>query len=219
MRADRSPMAPYPRIEDIGSQDPYPPQAYHTQRASRSVHVDFTNWTQGPLNVTDVGSTGAAVYTVTLTSRRQQMKFFPSGSQSYFATVDLRTVGPTVEANIHNHNVTIGVKTRLKKEGVYISPSLQGATLVWKSQTMKVVDLELRDGNGIPLAQFNPHPSWSRLKAGRLDLFGPSVSSGTLMEEVMVTCFALVYTTIIEQEAAAAGARRGSSSPGSLSPV
>ncbi|KAL2796981.1 hypothetical protein BJX66DRAFT_298544 [Aspergillus keveii] len=212
-------MAPYPRIEDIGSQDPYPPQAYHTQNASRSLHVDFTNWTQGPLNVTEGGPGGAASYTITLTSRRHQMKFSPSGSQNCFATVDLRTMGPAVESNIHSHNVTIGVKTRLKKEGVYISPSLQGATLVWKSQTMKVVDLELRDGNGIPLAQFNPHPSWSRQKAGRLDLFGPSVSNGTLMEEVMVTCFALVYTTIIEQEAAAAGARGGSSSPGSLSPV
>ncbi|KAJ0417506.1 hypothetical protein BJY00DRAFT_200222 [Aspergillus carlsbadensis] len=218
-RSDGSPMAPYPKIEDIGSQDPYPPQAYHTQSASRSVHVDFSNWTQGPLNVTEGSPDGVATYTITLTGRRQQMKFSPSGSQSCFATVNLRTMGPTVEANIHSHNVTIGVKTRLKKEGLYVSPSLQGATLVWKSQTMKVVDLELRDGNGIPLAQFNPHPSWSRRKAGRLDLFGPSVSNGTLMEEVMVTCFALVYTTIIEQEAAAAGARGGNSSPGSLSPV
>ncbi|KAL2831300.1 hypothetical protein BJY01DRAFT_240152 [Aspergillus pseudoustus] len=209
----------YPKAEDMESQDPYPPQTYHTQNASRSIHVDFTGWTQGPLNVTEGSPSGAALYTMTLTSRRQQMKVSPAGSQTTIATIDLRSLGPVVQLKFHSHDIAIGITTRLKKEGVYISPSLHGVTLTWKSQTMKVVDLELRDGNGIPLAQFNPHTSWSRRKAGRLDLFGPSVSDGRLMEEIMVTCFALVYTTIVEQEAAAASARGGTSSPGSVSSV
>ncbi|KAL3457236.1 hypothetical protein BJX64DRAFT_293314 [Aspergillus heterothallicus] len=217
-RSGESPMGQSPKIEDMQSQDPYPPLAYHTQSATRSIHVDFTGWTQGLLQVTEGGPSGTPVYTVTLTSRRRQMKFSRVGSQTILATVNLRSLGPVIEASIHGHDIGIGVKTRLKKEGVYISPSLQNATLTWKSQTMKVVDLELRDGNGIPLAQFNPHLAWSRRKAGRLDLFGPSVSDGRLMEEIIVTCFALVYTTIIEHEAAVAGARGGTSSPGSVSP-
>ncbi|KAL2812622.1 hypothetical protein BJX63DRAFT_240897 [Aspergillus granulosus] len=217
--SDTGPMAPYPKIENLESQDPYPPQSYHTLSASRSIHVEFSDCTQGPVNVTEDGPGGATLYTVSLTNRRQQMKVSPAGSRAVLATVDLRGLGPVLEAKIGSHIITIGVKTRLKKEGVYSSPWLQGATLKWKSQTMKVVDFELRDENGIPLAQFNPHPSWSRRKAGRLDLFGPSVSDGSLMEEIMVTCFALVYTTIIQQEAIAAGAGAGTSSPGSVSPV
>ncbi|KAL2864826.1 uncharacterized protein BJX67DRAFT_383453 [Aspergillus lucknowensis] len=215
---DDGPMAPYPRIEDLQHQEPYPPQSYHTRNISRSVYIDFSGWTQNSLQISEGGPGGVSIYTVDLTARNPQMKFFVAGDPRIpFATVTLGAFNTNVQVSIHNHSITINVKSRLKKEGVFQSPSLGNAPLTWKSRSMKQFDFELRDGNGIPLAQFNPHPSWALRKAGRLDLFGPSVSSGQLMEEIMVTAFALVHSTNIQLEAATCGA--GASSPGSVSSV
>ncbi|KAL2826427.1 hypothetical protein BDW59DRAFT_160948 [Aspergillus cavernicola] len=203
---DEGPMAPYPKIEDMESQDPYPPQSYHTRSVSRSLHIDFTGWTQKPLRITDGGPNGPVVYTVDLTNRKPEMKVFAADEhQAPFATATLNVSSSKIEIQLYNHDITMSVKSRLKKEGIYESPSLENAPLMWKSRSMKLFDFELRDGNSIPLAQFNPHPSWSLRKAGRLDCFGPSVSNGQLMEEIMVTAFALIHSTNIQLEAATAG--------------
>ncbi|KAL4924264.1 uncharacterized protein BDV17DRAFT_220150 [Aspergillus undulatus] len=197
------PMAPYPKIEDMESQDPYPPQSYHTRQPSRSIYIDFTGWTQSHVHVREGGPRGAVIYTLDLTSRDLQMKFFAAGSRTTLASV--KASSPDLEATIRGHRISMYIWTRLKKEAKFNSPSLQGASLTWKSRSMKVVDFELRDVNSIPLSQFHPHPSWSRRKAGRLDLFGPSVSNGQLMEEIMVTAFALVHSTGLQLDAATGG--------------
>ncbi|KAL3480528.1 hypothetical protein BJX99DRAFT_220350 [Aspergillus californicus] len=200
---DEGPMAPYPNIQDMETRDPYPPQSYHTRSVSRSIHIDFSGWTQKPVHVTEGGPSGAVIYTLHLTSRNPQIKFVTAkGSPATFATVGFQDPSSELDIQVYNHRITMDVKTRLKKEGTYRSPSLENAPLTWKSRSTKLVDFELRDGNGIPLAQFNPHPSWSLRRAGRLDLFGPSVSDGRLMEEIMVTAFALVHSTTIQLEAA-----------------
>ncbi|KAL4781107.1 hypothetical protein BJX76DRAFT_24503 [Aspergillus varians] len=185
------------------SPDPYPPQSYHTLTSSRSIYVDFTGWSQKIIHVADGSPSGATIYTVDLASQKPQMKFFAAGeSTTPLATVVVRA-NSNLEVTIHGHKLAIETKTRLKKEGKYNSPLLANAPFTWKSRSMKVVDFELRDTNAIPLAQFNPQPSWHRRKAGRLDLFGPSVSNGRVMEEIMVTAFALVHSTNIQLEAAA----------------
>ncbi|KAL4865775.1 hypothetical protein BDV12DRAFT_145945 [Aspergillus spectabilis] len=204
---DEGPLAPYPRIEDMETQDLYPPQSYYTRPPSRSVHIDFTGWSQKRLQVTEGGPGGAIIYTVDLTTRNRQMQVFSvEEPHTSFATAILQPTSSIIQLSIHEHNVTMDVKTRLKKEAMFESPSLENAPLIWKSRSMKMVDFELRDANGIPLAQFNPHPSWSRRKAGRLDLFGPSVSTGQLMEEIIVTAFALVHSANTQLDAAAEGA-------------
>ncbi|KAL4806080.1 hypothetical protein BDV18DRAFT_138640 [Aspergillus unguis] len=184
------------------SQDPYPPQAHHTQTPTRSVHIDFTGWQQTPVKVTEGTPSGAVIYTVDLT-RRPQMKFLVGTSQTSLATVSVQALGSSLGVAMHGRNITVDIKSRLKTEGNYKSPSLQNASMTWKSRSMKVFDFELRDSNAVLLAQFNPHSSWSRHKAARLDLFGPSVSNGRLMEEIVVTGVALVHSTMLQLEAAA----------------
>ncbi|KAL5333132.1 hypothetical protein BJX70DRAFT_406533 [Aspergillus crustosus] len=201
---DEGPMAPYPKIEDMETQDLYPPQSYYSRPPSRTVHVDFTGWTQRHLQVTEGGPGGALAYTVKITTREPQLQMFTLIEPNVpLATATFNPSGSTIQISIHRHKFPIDVRARLKKEGKFESPTLQNAPLTWKSRSMKMVDFELRDGNGIPLAHFNPHPSWSRRKAGRLELFGPSVSTGQLMEEIMVTAFALVHSAILQLEAVA----------------
>ncbi|RDW74276.1 uncharacterized protein DSM5745_06938 [Aspergillus mulundensis] len=200
----RGPVAPYANLQDM-AQDPYPPQSYHTRKPSRSIHIDLTGWEQKAIPITEGGPGGAVLYTADLTRSTSQMRFFAGQSQTTLATVNAQAPNSRIAVNMHGHNITMHITTRLRKEAKYGSPSLQNAPMTWKSQSMKVVDFELRDGNAIPLAQFNPHPSWSRREAGRLDLFGPSVSSGRLMEEIVVTAVALVHSTNIQLEEAAGG--------------
>lgn len=133
------------------------------------------------------------------------MKFLVGASQTSLATAVVRPSSSSLQVVIHGQNLIMNVSSRLKTEAQYTSPSLQNAPMTWKSRTMKVFDFELRDGNGIALAQFHPHPSWSRRKAGRLDMFGPSVSNPRLMDEIVVTAVALVHSTILQLEAAASG--------------
>ncbi|KAL4913884.1 hypothetical protein BDW62DRAFT_191669 [Aspergillus aurantiobrunneus] len=193
-------MPPYP---DTESQAPSPSQSYHTRTVSRSIHIDFNGWAQKQLQITEGGPGGAVIYSADL-ARKFQMKFFTGTSGTSLATV-VNRANSHLEVAMHGQKITIDIKTRLKKEGRYESPSLEYAPLTWNSRSMKVYDFELRDGNGIPLAQFNPHPSWTRRKTGRLDFFGPGVGSGRPMEEIMVTAFALVHSTALELEAATAG--------------
>ncbi|KAL4935333.1 hypothetical protein BDV06DRAFT_228929 [Aspergillus oleicola] len=196
-------MTPYSRVEDMESQDPYPRQGHHTRQPSRSIYVDFTGWSQRPIQIAEGGPGGAVIYTIDVTGHNLQMRFYPAGSRALLASV--QASAPNLEATIHGRRITMDIKTRLKKEGKFASPSSHNAPLTWKSRSMKVVDFELRDSNAILLAQFHPHPSWSRRKAGRLDFFGPSVSHGQLMEEIMVTAFALVHSTSLQLEAATGG--------------
>ncbi|KAL4876447.1 hypothetical protein BJY04DRAFT_199980 [Aspergillus karnatakaensis] len=204
---DEGPMAPYPQIQDMETPDLYPPQSYYNRPPTRSVHLDFTGWAQRQIQVTEGDPSGAAIYNITFSSREPQMKVFPLGAPTTpIATAVLPLSGSVIQLSFYGRNITMGVRTRLKKEGSYNSPSMENAPLMWKSRSMKMVDFELRDANGIPLAQFNPHPSWSRRKAGRLDLFGPSVSTGQLMEEIMVTAFVLVHSANLLLEGVAEGA-------------
>ncbi|KAL4900224.1 hypothetical protein BDW74DRAFT_182979 [Aspergillus multicolor] len=200
----QAPVAPYANLQDM-TQDPYPPQSYHTRTPSRSIHIDLTGCAQKAISITEGGPGGAVLYTADLTRRTSQMKFFAGQSRTALATANVQAPNSSISVNMHGHSVTMHITTRLRKEAKYGSPSLQNAPLTWKSRSMKVVDFELRDGNAITLAQFNPHPSWSRRKAGRLDLFGPSVSSGRVMEEIVVTAVALVHSTNLQLEEAAGG--------------
>lgn len=196
-------MGSHPNVGDMES--PYPSQSYHTQTPTRSIHVDFTGWPQRVLGITEGSPSGAVIYRLDLTQNRQMKFYTTSASNTPLATATSRG-STSLDVAINGQRIAVDIKTRLRKEGQYRSPSLHNAPLAWKSRSMKVVDFELRDGNGTLLAQFNPHPSWSRRKAGRLDLFGPSVSSGRLMEEIMVTGLSLVHSTDTQLEAAAAGA-------------
>lgn len=191
-----------PNVGDMES--PYPPQSY-TQAPTRSIHVDFTGWPQRVLGITEGSPSGVVIYRLDLTQNRH-MKFCSAGASSTPLATATSRGSSSLDVAINGQRIAVDIKTRLRKEGQYRSQSLHNGPLIWKSRSMKVVDFELRDGNGTLLAQFNPHPSWSRRKAGRLDLFGPSVSSGRPMEEIMVTGLSLVHSTDVQLEAAAAGA-------------
>ncbi|PYI05502.1 hypothetical protein BO78DRAFT_145023 [Aspergillus sclerotiicarbonarius CBS 121057] len=167
----------------------------------RTLNVDFTSWTGKHLEVTEGDATQSTlVYAADLNFRKPHMVFQATGSARLPATVIFHAFSRTIDIDINGHQIPFKPRGTFKYEVAFESPALGGKVLTWRNpHYMKPMDLECRDEQDTVIARFIPNNSWSRTKAGRLDL-GP-LDSGPLTDEVVVTGLALAYYILSQMTA------------------
>ncbi|PWY95417.1 hypothetical protein BO94DRAFT_226842 [Aspergillus sclerotioniger CBS 115572] len=161
---------------------------------TRSLNVDFTSWTGKHLEVTE-GDT--LVYSADLNLRKPHMVFQATGSARLPATVSFHAFTRAIDIDINGRQIPFKPRGTFEYEVPFDSPTV-GSVFTWRNpHSMKPWDLECRDEQGTVVARFIPSTSWSRTKAGRLELDG-LLGSGPIIDEVVVTGLALAYYIITQ---------------------
>ncbi|KAI4142053.1 MAG: hypothetical protein LQ341_003327 [Variospora aurantia] len=106
------------------------------------------------------------------------------------ATATYHDFSSRIDVVMRGVPITLSSRGAFKNGHTYQSPALAGATLTWKSQNF-LTDLVCVDDKGVVLAQFH-FKTWSLTKYGSLELLRSDLTSGYLMEEVVVTGMAMV---------------------------
>lgn len=125
------------------------------------------------------------------------MRFKSKETEAEFGTVILRSMTPTVEISLHGQALNLSVGWKLSTDVTYTSLMLPNTRFRWKSKSnWKMFDLVCWDEeDAVPVAQF-VSSCWSFKKAGKIELFGPKVSEGAVVDEILVVGLALVHYAV-----------------------
>ncbi|KAK2760763.1 hypothetical protein FQN54_001999 [Arachnomyces sp. PD_36] len=184
------------------SNPPKPTKADRTQKPSRTLEVQFANWTLTHISVAEVGAEDSALYTTDLNIRKPHLTFQSVSTESTLATVNFCYSSPDIRVCIDGRIITLRVGSGSDFETTYKSPALWNTCLSWKNRsTSKGFDLECLDEDSVPLAAFTADSTFNKTRACRLELFGDRVTSGVAMDEVVVIGLALAHYALTEVKA------------------
>ncbi|KAL9012365.1 MAG: hypothetical protein Q9173_002868 [Seirophora scorigena] len=196
------PPPPPPPYTQVQSQ-PYPPLAhdkpstpsavpFEPQQApasSRTLHVyyDGSNWGNGRILDTDKT---IPLWLFRIHTKKPHLTISTAVPPSpVLTTAVFHNFSWRIDLVIRGTPVTLSSRGAFKRGHAYQSPSLDGATLTWKSQNL-FTDLVCVDEKEATLAKFHLN-CWSLSKCGRLELLRSNVTCGYLTEEIVVTGMAM----------------------------
>lgn len=202
-----TPPPSYPEVQSqtpVADQNPpsrekpaYPPHAHHTQAPSVMLHVRYESWRTSDIHI--LGADNATtLYTLKLHLRKPQMIINSASTNATIATVTFPSFSSRIDTTVHGSPIALTSRGLLKNGHTWSSPALGNMDLAWKTKALSS-DLECLDEQGVPVARY-VFPHMSLRKAGRFELYGPEVTRGAVMEEILVMGLAMVEYNLRNQQ-------------------
>lgn len=187
----------------------YPPQPYHAQAATRTLHIYYEDWKVSGVRIMDTDNM-TELFKVKLQLKKPHLSIASArtgatmGTATYHSGASLTS---RIDATVRGSPISMTPCGILGRKGhVYSSPARGSANMRWKSQSYKF-DLVCLDEREVPVARFH-FSNWSMYKCGKLELIGSTANDGgAVMEEIIVTGLAMAeYVLATRLTAVIAGA-------------
>ncbi|KAJ9652374.1 hypothetical protein H2198_008378 [Neophaeococcomyces mojaviensis] len=183
---------------------------------TRELFIAYDDWKCRSVTiVTFNGDCPTTIYTVDLHMRKPNVVIRSASPvpttianisfHSFMAKVDIECYPESLDT----HGITLQPKSAwsIKREYTYCSPSLNNAVMTWQSlgSVMKPYDFVLLDNSAMPLAQFIAAGSRFILdpkKIGKIELMPSIADKKDIVDEIVVTIFAIAQFFITQSRGA-----------------
>lgn len=107
----------------------FPPQSYHTQAPTRTLHVNYGNWKSSRIAILDKDE-HHPLYNLKISLTKPQMTFSAAASSPTETTlVTFHTLHTHIDALVNDRPIILTTHRSLQSIYTYASPALQGAIL------------------------------------------------------------------------------------------
>ncbi|KIW98104.1 uncharacterized protein Z519_01688 [Cladophialophora bantiana CBS 173.52] len=171
---------------------------------SRTLHVQYQDyWNHHTtIRVLDTDPT-TVIYTVDARYRKPQMTIRSNSNDGEVATVDFHCLTTRIDMRLHGRTLSLESSGFMKTQYSYASPELGGEKMTWTPRK-KLDDLNmvLLNGQGLAIARYKPNYKGPK-RGGSMEMLAPCLTSGAMMEEVIVMCLAVSHYKESQRIAAA----------------
>ncbi|KAI9842411.1 MAG: hypothetical protein M1837_007156 [Sclerophora amabilis] len=189
---------PHPAPHDVQNARPgettgasaYPPQPYHTQATTRTLHVYYEDWKVGNVRILDDDNV-TELFLVKSRLRKPHVSIVSCRTGDTVGTAIYHSLTSRIDATVRGSPISMTPRGTFGRKGhAYSSPACGGANMRWAGH-FRDLDLVCLDEREIAIARFH-FSNWALRKYGKLELMGPTANDGgAVMEETVVTGLAM----------------------------